>query len=146
MNIKQLHDEQLVTLFHQGSMASFEEIYQRYWYKLFKMAYHQVNVQEDAEELVQDIFMSLWKRRSIVIIKQLDLYLMLAVKNQIYKYIKSKISLQKYREYIIFQDIYQNHHTDDFVSFHELMDATEAALGRLPEKSAEVFRRSRFHN
>lgn len=146
MNLKQLDEEILVMNLREGKIDAFEEIYKRYWYKLFKIAYHQIGSQEDAEELVQEVFLSIWKRRSDVVIKHLDLYLTLAIKNQVYDYIKSQISFRKYQEYLIFQEIHQNHSTDEIVNFAELSNATEKALGRLPEKSAEVFRRSRFEN
>ena len=146
MGVKQLDDGQLVVLLQEGKSPAFEEIYRRYWYKLFKIVYHQTGVQEEAEELVQEIFLSLWIRRSEVIIRHLGLYLTLAAKNQVYDYIKSKISFRKYQEHLIFQEINQQNSTDEIVNFVELSEAVEKALSRLPEKSAEVFRRSRFEN
>ncbi len=130
----------------EGKIAAFEEIYRRYWYKLFGIAYHQTGVREEAEELVQDVFLSLWRRRSDVIIKHLDLYLTLAIKNQVYDFIKSQISFRKYQEYLVFQGIAQQYGTDEIVNFTELADAVEKVLSHLPEKSAEIFKRSRFEN
>lgn len=146
MIINKLEDEHLVTLLHEGKVSAFEEIYRRYWYKLFGIAYHQTGVHEEAEELVQEVFLSLWNRRAAVVIRNLNLYLTLAVKNQVYDYIKSQISYRKYQEYLIFQEINQHNATDEIVNFTELFDAVEKALSSLPEKSAEVFRRSRFEN
>lgn len=146
MNQKMLGDEQLVLLLQEGKMSAFEEIYLRYWYKLYCIAYNQTGVQEEAKELVQEVFLSLWKRRAEVKILHLDLYLTLAIKNQVYDYIKSQISYRKYQEYLIFQEIRQHNGTDEIVNFLELANAIEKALSRLPEKSAEVFRRSRFEN
>ncbi len=146
MNQKMLGDEQLVLLLHEGKMSAFEEIYLRYWYKLYCIAYNQTGVQEEAKELVQEVFLSLWRRRADVEILNLDLYLTLAIKNQVYDYIKSQISYRKYQEYLIFQEIRQHNSTDEIVNFLELANAIEKALSRLPEKSAEVFRRSRFEN
>ena len=71
---------------------------------------------EEAEELVQEVFLSLWNRRSQVIIRHLDLYLTLAIKNQVYDYIKSQISYRKYQEYLIFQEINQQNSTDEIVA------------------------------
>jgi len=146
MNVKQLDDAHLVEFLQEGKISAFEEIYRRYWYKLFGMAYHQTGVREEAEELVQEVFLTVWNRRSEVVIRHLDLYLTIAIKNQVYDYIKSKISYRKYQEYLIFQEIRQHNGTDEIVNFLELANAIEKALSRLPEKSAEVFRRSRFEN
>ena len=146
MIVKKLEDEQLVLLLQEGKIHAFEEIYRRYWCKLFGIAYHQTGVREEAEELVQELFLSLWNRRSDVIIRHLDLYLTLAIKNKAYDFIKSQISFRKYQEYLIFQEINQYYGTDEIVNFSELSEAVEKALSCLPEKSAEVFRRSRFEN
>lgn len=146
MNFKRLSDELLIQHLQDGKMSAFEEIYCRYWYKIFGVAYHEIGVQQEAEELVQEVFLDLWKRRSAVKIKHLGIYLTMAIKNQVYDYIKSQINYRKYQEYLIFQEIYQNYGTDEIVNFSELTNAVEKVLAQLPEKSAEVFRKSRFEN
>lgn len=144
--VKDLNDEHLTTLLREGRRSAFAEIYQRYWRKLYSIAYYQTGVREEAEELVQEVFLKLWSRRTEVVIRHLGLYLTVAIKNQAYDYIKSQISSRKYQEYLIFQEIHHHHATDDIVNFTDLAQAVEDALGRLPEKSAEVFKRSRFEN
>lgn len=144
--MKQLDDERLVVLLQEGKITAFEEIYRRYWYKLFAIAYHQTGVREESEELVQEVFLNVWNRRSEVIIRHLALYLTVAIKNQVYDYFKSQISYRKYKEYLIFQEIHQYFETDEIVNFDDLSAAVEKVLSRLPEKSAEVFKRSRFEN
>jgi len=146
MNIKQLDDESLVAFIREGKKSAFEEIYGRYWYKLYRIAYHQTGIREESEELVQEVFLNLWIRRLEVEIRHLDLYLTIAIKNQVYDYFKSQISYRKYQEYLIFQEIHQHYGTDEIVNFAELSDAVEKALNHLPEKSAVVFKLSRFEN
>ncbi|HEV7350323.1 RNA polymerase sigma-70 factor [Telluribacter sp.] len=146
MNLKQYSDEQLVTLLGEGRIKAFEEIYRRYWYKLYGIAYHKTGIREEAEELVQEVFLKLWNRRTEVAIRHLGMYLTFAVRNQVYDYIKSQISYRKYQEYLIFQEIHHHQGTEDIVNFSELSEAMEKALNRLPEKSADVFKRSRFEN
>ena len=146
MTLKQLDDERLVVFLQEGKMSAFEEIYRRYWYKLYGIAYQQTGVREEAEELVQEVFLKLWSRRSEVLIRHLGMYLTIAVKNQVYDYIKSQISYRKYQEYLIFQELHQHHATDEIINYTDLTEAVEKVLNRLPEKSAEVFKRSRFEN
>ncbi len=146
LNVKQFDDGQLISFLQEGKISAFEEIYRRYWYKLYCIAFHQTGIRQEAEELVQDVFLSLWNRRSTVQIRHIDLYLTLAIKNQVYDFIKGQINYRKYQEYLIFQEIQQHNSTDEIVNVTDLAQAVQMALARLPEKSAEVFRRSRFDN
>lgn len=146
IGLKQLNDERLTALLSDGKMDAFEEIYRRYWRKLLALAYHSTGVQQEAEEIVQEVFLALWNRRDQVSIRNLDLYLTIAVKNQVYDFFKSKFSFRKYQEYLVFSEISQHYVTDEIVGFQELSAAVEKVLSRLPEKSAEVFKRSRFEN
>ena len=59
-------DDQLVELLQQGNEKAFGEIYNRYWFKLFGVAYHQTGTKEEAEELVHDVFESLWNNRDSI--------------------------------------------------------------------------------
>ncbi|GAA4435826.1 RNA polymerase sigma-70 factor [Ravibacter arvi] len=146
MNFQRSDDAELTSLLRGGKLAAFEEIYRRYWQKLFSIAYHHTGVREEAEEILQEVFLDLWKRRAGVEVRNLDLYLTIAIKNQVYDYFKSKLSYRKYREYQVFHEITRQYATDEIVNFTELMAAVEQVLSRLPEKSAEVFKRSRFEN
>jgi RNA polymerase sigma-70 factor (family 1) len=145
MAIKELSDEKLVALLHEGDIHAYEEIYHRYWHKIYTWATHQIGA-EEAAELVQELFMSLWNRRTEVIIKQLNLYLAVAIKNQVYKFVKSQINYRKYQEYLLFKELEESPDGDQILNFKELTNAIEKALNKLPEKSAEVFRRSRYEN
>jgi RNA polymerase sigma-70 factor (family 1) len=144
--MKDYTDIRLVELLQEGDSSAFEEMYKRYWFKLYCIAFRHLGVKEECEELVQNVFLSVWNRRKNVQINKLDVYLTVSIKNQIYDFIKSQISYRKYQEYVILQEVVQSSMPFQTLHYSELSEAVEAALARLPEKSAEVFRRSRFHN
>lgn len=124
-------------------MWAFEAIYSRYWAKLYGFAYHQLGVKEDAEQVVHDVFEQVWTRRNVVEINQLGVYLMVATKHTINKFIRSQITFRKYQEYLIFQQMHQ-HQADESVQFSDLTRAMDEALKQLPEKTAMIFRLSRL--
>jgi RNA polymerase sigma-70 factor (family 1) len=146
MLFKEFSDEYLVEQLVEGKKSAFSEIYRRYSFKLYSIAYNQIGIQEEAEELVQDIFLNLWKRHKDLTIRNLDIYLTISVKNRAYDYFRSQINFRKFQEYVIFKEIYETYDTDVIVNFNELSAAVEKVLGQLPEKTAEVFRKSRFEN
>ena len=143
---KFLTDEQLVILLSESNKSAFEELYNRYWYKLFCISYHQIGTKEEAEELVHDLFESLWNRREESNIRHLSSYLVISLKHLITNYIKSKITWRKYQEYIVLHKMQEISSTEENVQFNDLSEAVEKAMKKLPEKTSKVFRLSRFEN
>jgi RNA polymerase sigma-70 factor (family 1) len=146
MNFKGLEDHLLVLGLNQSHSAAFEEIYSRYWFKIYRIAFNQTGNKEEAEELVQDVFLSIWNRRETIVINNLDLYLVISIKNKVYDLIRSKINFRKYQEHIILKEIDFHFNTDEIVNYTELTDAVEKVLSLLPEKSVHIFKKSRFEN
>lgn len=144
--LKKLTDEQLVISLQNGDEAAFGEIYNRYWFKLYGVAFHQTGTREEAEELVHDVFESLWQKRYSTTISHLSAYLVVSVKHLATNFIKSQITQRKYQEYLIFHEIQQSFSTDDIVHFSDLSSAVEAVMKKLPEKTCEIFKMSRFEN
>lgn len=145
-NYKIHTDEHLIDCLKQSDGRAFEEIYNRYWDKMYGVAYHQLGSKEEAEQLVQDVYEKLWKRRFELNINYLGVYLVVAVKNLATNFIKSQITFRKYQEYLIFQEIQQNYQGQDIVNYNDLSQAVENVMKQLPEKTAEIFRLSRFEN
>lgn len=143
---KSINDEQLVDFLQKGNEKAFCEIYKRYWFKLYGIAYQETGTKEEAEELVHDVFESLWCKRSESIIRHLGAYLVASIKHRSTNYIKSQITQRKYQEYLIFHEIRQSYTTEEVVHFDDLSKAVDEVMKKLPEKKCEVFRRSRFEN
>jgi len=62
---------------------AFQEIYRRYWETLYENARHKLSHDEEAEELVQDVFMSIWGKCAVQDIDNLGGYLANALKYRI---------------------------------------------------------------
>lgn len=146
MSYQSFSNEQLVEFLQKGNAAAFAEIYQRHWQKMYSVAYHALGNKQEAEEIVQDVFVNIWSRFTELDIRNLSVYLVVAVKHRSTNFIKTQINFRKYQEYQIFQEIQQNYATDDVINFTDLATAVEEAMKILPEKSAEIFKQSRFEN
>ncbi|WP_031528658.1 RNA polymerase sigma factor [Dyadobacter crusticola] len=139
-------DEQLVTQLSQSNKRAFEEIYNRYWYKLFCISYHQTGSKEEAEELVHDLFESLWNRRLESNIKHLSSYLVISLKYLITNLVKSRITWRKYQEYVLLNKMQEISSTEENVQFNDLSAAIDRAMKKLPAKTSRVFQLSRLEN
>lgn len=100
MNPNQDHtDAHLVTLLRAGNHKAFEAIYRRYAGTLFRYARKNIPVSEDCEEMVQDVFESLWTRRETLKIGSLHSYLLNSIRYMIIRYFKHKGVEKRYIEH-----------------------------------------------
>lgn len=74
-------DADLIAQLRLGDENAFTEIYRRYWEVLLNTAYQRLRSKEDAEEVVQEIFVNLYFRRNEIDPKStLEAYLKTALK------------------------------------------------------------------
>lgn len=143
MEYKILSDELLVKLLRVGEQDAFEEIYRRYWQKLLRSAQFKLRSKETIEEILQDLFISLWEKREKVLIENLEAYLNTSLRYLVINQIKKQILQEKFVEY----SLKKNELTDDVdesVAFNELSIAIEKAIEQLPEKTQQIFRLNRL--
>jgi RNA polymerase sigma-70 factor (ECF subfamily) len=89
-------DEQLLALLKKSDERAFTEIYNRYWKLLFSVAANKTGSLADAEEMVQDVFADIWKRREVLEIKvSIKSYLAAAIKFQVYTFLLKKQKRQR---------------------------------------------------
>jgi len=137
-------DEDLLKRLHHGDAEAFETIFSRFWEPLYHMASARLDSEEEAEEIVQDVFTRLWKDRDVLRIMDLRSYLFSSVKNGVISKIRTQLVHQKYQHhYLKFFPGYSRI-TEETIEFEELSHAIEDALQRLPEKSQQVFRLNRL--
>jgi len=137
-------DETLMSNLKNDDSRAFEAIYRRYWRRLFVFVYHQIGSKEEANEILQDLMVSLWLNRSDSDIHNLKLFLFIAARNLVNKYFRRQINLRKYWEYQLMQDVADSIEADYAVNEKELMKAIENALEGLPEKTANIFRMNKL--
>lgn len=137
-------DEALLRAFRNGSKHAFEEIFNRYWYPLYKIAYSKLRSHETAEEIVQEVFTAIWHNRKTLNILNLSHYLSGSVRNRAIDHLRVKMREAKYWQY--YKDFMPTHSSDteETVTFNELNNTIETIISTLPEKSQQVFRLNRL--
>lgn len=79
-----LTDQQLASLLQAGDSDAFKLIYDRFWDKLLVVAAKRLGSMPEAEEVVQDIFLNLWRKREVFELKaSFESYLAVAVKFEV---------------------------------------------------------------
>jgi RNA polymerase sigma-70 factor (family 1) len=136
-------DSELLQLLKAGSDAAFTAIYNRYWNKLFAVAVGKIKDLDEAEELVQELFVSLWKRRQeLEITSGLEVYLAVSVKYKVIKILGKRYKLRKYKDSLDELGIVDDS-TQQWLAFEELRERLSKLVGELPGKCQLVYRLSR---
>jgi len=87
------NDAELLTASRKGDQQAFRKLFDKYWNDLFKIAYKRLHSTEDAQDILQDVFLSLWNNvETIAIQDSLGGYLYTALRNKIFNHFEKKSS------------------------------------------------------
>ncbi|WP_207515358.1 RNA polymerase sigma-70 factor [Longitalea luteola] len=139
-------DQSLLQLLTHDDQKAFTAIYQRYWQSLFREAMNVLRSQREAEDCVQELFVSLWKRRqALSITSSLKAYLQTAVRYQCIDRIERDMIRGGYLE--DFTNYLAEHHSmptvEEELYARDLAANIDQVMYKMPGKMREVFRLSR---
>src|SRR5690606_21721950 len=137
-------DNELFSLLSKDDYSAYTEIYDRYAPLLYMHAYKRLKNREEAKDIIQELFITIWERRSEIELKSnLSAYLYTSIRNRVLKVISHK---QVESSYIIsLQNSIEKGYasTDYLVREKELIDIIEKEINALPSKMRLVFNLSR---
>lgn len=139
-----LSDQNALELLQQDPVKGFKVLFDKYWEMLFAIAVTKVTSREEARDLVQEVFLSLWtSRESIRNEESLFPWLSTCLRNRVYNhYAKNKTRQQFIRDMEgRFLDAANN--VAEELASKELRQLIEEAIAQLPPKTQLVFRMSR---
>ena len=134
-------DQELLSRLTSGDAAAFRALYDRYWQRLLYFASQKIKGDmAEAENIVQDIFISLWERReTLTITHNLEAYLVTSVKYRVIKWLNRHFTESLYNEDGEAIDILDDS-TQEYLAFDELEKRLAAIVGTLPEKAQLIYR------
>ena len=140
-------NEELVTRCLKGDRRAQFELYQAYSRAMYNICFRMMGNREEAEDVVQNLFVDLYNRLGMTEVNDIKGYLLQANRYAIYKRIRQYIAMEKYR--IDLPEDFclsgQAMETGYMTEYAELERALAAGIARLPEKCREVFLLSRNH-
>lgn len=142
----------LVNRIKKGDEEAFRELYQQYYTVLCMHAHSVINDVTVSEDIVQEVFFSLWlKRKSLIIEQKLSTYLYRTVYYQCIKYLRRKSLELKFaaeKKYQLREAEMLYKHGDlpyAHINQHELKNQINNTIQELSEKTKEIFILSRKH-
>ena len=131
-------------MLRSGQSSALREIFVRHHGRLFRIVAGLLLDEEQAKDIVQEIFIDLWNRRDSSDIKTLQPYLISAVR------FKALASLRngkvKAHHLALVERIQFVNQTEDAINAQELNQSLQLALSELSPRCKEVFELSRFEN
>lgn len=147
MNLTTLSDIGLVDKVRNNNNSAFEEIFKRYWNPLYVFAFKKLKDEDDAKDVVQNVFINFWRRSATLeITDTLEKYLFSAVRYELLHKISQSIKQQeKITHY--YNVVMPNFMTAlDPLQQKELMAAIEQQIDALPDRLKEIYQLSKEEN
>ena len=138
-------------LIRKGDHTVFRKLYDIYYYRLFLYAKSYLDNENEAEDVVQDLFIHLYeKRKELVIFSSLTSYLFRSVHNkciQVLRHRKVKTEYEEMHQFRIREAeiLYNSAASFSFSEqqLNEIQQIFQQANDALPDKTREIFRLSR---
>lgn len=137
---REYNDQELLALLKRDAETGFAEIYRRFWKMLLNSAYKRLNSIEEAEELVQELFINLFVRRDEMQINgNLEVFLKNALKYRILNVYRSRYTREQYAMLVLKENRINTIDPEQHLQAKELAQKIKLATQKLPEKCREVF-------
>lgn len=139
-----LQDEAvLVKHVSKGDLAAFSSLYKIYSNRLYRFALGYLKSEEEAEELVQEVFTIIWeKRKELKEELSFKSFLFTIAFNIIKKHFRTRTQLSNYLSYKGGNDTDDN--TTELTNYNSLKQYIDELVEQLPLKRKEIFIKSRY--
>jgi RNA polymerase sigma-70 factor (ECF subfamily) len=139
-----LSDSELAALLQQQDRAAFEEIYRRYWHPLFLHAYHILDDEDEAQDIIQDLFIAFWNKPfADQIHTSLKSYLYVTARNKVLNHIRKNKINANFIQLLGTQLTEKDFKTVEDIELKELTALIDQEIDLLPPRMKQVFEMSR---
>lgn len=138
--MQQTQEDRLLAELKAGSELAFSEIYRQYYTSLRLEAYYKLRNDLEAEDVVQDVFTSIWVRREKLPNIAFKNYLFQAVRNRCIDKIRKNNSHQHYTEQIKDLPEPSTHHVS--IEHKELSRQLKTVIAGIPAVQRRTFEMS----
>ena len=147
MGIKEKTDTELAILLTLNDEAAFSELYVRYKDKLYYFCLHLLKSKEEANDIVQEIFIRIWESRNFI---NSDLsfssFLYTMARNRILNYFRDIDIDEKVKEILATQKVTEEEAIDSKIIYTEYQVILQNAISQLPPQRRKIFNMSRIES
>lgn len=133
----------LVKQLKEGNIQAFNQLFEAYSSRLYGFGLKYLKSEFEAEELVQDVFLKIWRNHDKLKEKEnFHSYLFTIAFNQIKDYFKDKGFYLDMEAQLEIAPV--DNSTESSIFYRSVLERIYSLLNNLPEKKQTIFRLSRF--
>lgn len=137
-------DKKILQRLKKGDPEAFNQIFEKYYRKVYAFSLSNFRNKEDAEEAVQDLFYHLWKDRAkLNELKNLEAWVFSICLNIIRKHFRSLALEKKHIKAFTENYLDSDYSTDIEVEYRDLLEKTDEIIEKLPPRQKTIFLLSR---
>ncbi|MFO8001973.1 MAG: RNA polymerase sigma-70 factor [Marinilabilia sp.] len=133
-------EKEMIRLIARGDEQAFEELFRSWYARLATYAYRFVQDRQEAENIVQMVFVKYWEKRRELKIKSLSNYLTVAVRNGCVNVLK------RHKQHYSLDDQFNVSlpEEENDLPDEDLLERITAAIDEMPPQRQKIFRMGRF--
>lgn len=137
-------ESRLIINLAKGDVLSFDAIFDRYNERVYAFSLRSLKNREDAEGLVQEVFLTLWKERAkLKDLKNLEAWIFKISFNLIRKRFRKLANERKHLDFFQETSESSDNGTITDVEFNDLLERAEKIIDTLPHRQRNVLLLSR---
>ena len=138
-------NKDLLNLLKKGDVIAFDNIYEMYSKRLYGFVLRYVKLKEDAEGIVQEVFIKIWETRNkIDIYSSFDSFIFTIAYNTTINLLRKRVNEHKYHDRIkSMQQITGADQIIDEIYIKEINTQLQLLLDKLTPRQKEIFQLSR---
>jgi RNA polymerase sigma-70 factor (ECF subfamily) len=137
--IKDLDDGLIINKLNEGDVSSFDAVFKKYNKKVYYFALSYLKNKEEAEDVVQEVFMNLWKyREQINEYYFCSKYLFKITYNATCKIFRKQASDKRHLEVVLQNISIEDNSTKLDIDYNNLVETTNLLIGKLPSRQKNI--------
>jgi len=138
-------NSELILLIQKDDRVAFYNIYERYSKRLYGFVLRYIKLKEDAEEIVQVVFVKIWESRNkIDAYASFESFLFTIAYNTTISLLRKRTNEKKYLDHLkSLQHPVNSLNLIDEIHFNELNERVQSLLDELTPRQKEIFQLSR---